>query len=199
METEQETYSACPSVRPKPRRSISKRLRFSIFSRDGFACRYCGAKSDSVQLVVDHVTPVCQGGGNEPENLITACQPCNAGKSGQTPTQAAPTERDRLRLSQELREQEEAFEKMQTAAKRREQLRQEVCNYYCEARGVESIMKPQLSTLTNLVDLHGVEPVLGWIDIAVSNLNPKTRDVDFVRYVCGIRRNWVKQHELETF
>jgi hypothetical protein len=30
---------------------------------------------------VDHVLPVKEGGGNEPSNLVTACQTCNGGKA----------------------------------------------------------------------------------------------------------------------
>jgi hypothetical protein len=63
------------------RRSIGARLRFRVLPRDGFRCRYCGATASDVQLVIDHVWPVVQGGGNEFENLVAACQPCNAGKA----------------------------------------------------------------------------------------------------------------------
>lgn len=61
--------------------AVSRRLRFEILRRDGYACRYCGSKAPDVVLTVDHVIPVTLGGGDEPNNLVTACQPCNAGKS----------------------------------------------------------------------------------------------------------------------
>jgi 5-methylcytosine-specific restriction endonuclease McrA len=35
------------------RKNIGKRLRFSIFSRDNFSCRYCGRQSDQVPLVLE--------------------------------------------------------------------------------------------------------------------------------------------------
>lgn len=60
---------------------VSRRLRFEILRRDAHTCRYCGAKAPDVALTVDHVIPVALGGGDDPTNLITACQPCNAGKS----------------------------------------------------------------------------------------------------------------------
>ena len=56
-------------------------MRFAVLQRDGFRCRYCGASGDSRSLHVDHITPVAAGGENEFENLATACQSCNAGKS----------------------------------------------------------------------------------------------------------------------
>lgn len=63
------------------RKSTGKRLRFEVFKRDGFACQYCGAQPPDVLLVVDHVVPVAKDGDNSPDNLITACEPCNQGKS----------------------------------------------------------------------------------------------------------------------
>lgn len=60
--------------------SISKKVRFDIFKRDGFKCMYCGAHPPSVLLHVDHIKPVAEGGGNEDSNLVTSCQPCNQGK-----------------------------------------------------------------------------------------------------------------------
>lgn len=64
---------------------VSRRLRFEILRRDGHTCRYCGASAPDVTLTVDHVIPVALGGGNEPNNLVTACRDCNAGKSSIAP------------------------------------------------------------------------------------------------------------------
>lgn len=61
--------------------AVSKRLRFEILRRDDHTCRYCGAKAPDVPLRVDHVTPEALGGPTEPSNLVTACEPCNSGKS----------------------------------------------------------------------------------------------------------------------
>lgn len=64
------------------RKPISSSLRFDVFNRDGFRCRYCGAsQEDGAVLHVDHVTAVARGGGNDIQNLATACAPCNFGKS----------------------------------------------------------------------------------------------------------------------
>jgi hypothetical protein len=65
--------------------AVSKRLRFEILRRDNHACRYCGAKAPDVALTVDHVVPVALGGTDDPSNLVTACRPCNTGKSSITP------------------------------------------------------------------------------------------------------------------
>lgn len=65
--------------------SVSKRLRFEILRRDNHACRYCGATAPEVKLLVDHVVPEALGGPTEPANLVTACEPCNSGKSSIAP------------------------------------------------------------------------------------------------------------------
>lgn len=65
--------------------AVSKRLKFEILRRDGFACRYCGAKAPDVVLTVDHVIPVALGGTDDPSNLVAACADCNGGKTSSTP------------------------------------------------------------------------------------------------------------------
>lgn len=68
--------------RLKPKRiGLSKKLRFSVFSRDGFRCRYCGADAEESTLHADHRHPVSRGGETTLENLVTACADCNLGKS----------------------------------------------------------------------------------------------------------------------
>ena len=64
------------------RNEISKTVRFAVFKRHGFRCRYCGASAstDGVVLVLDHIVPVVEGGTDEATNLLTACRDCNAGK-----------------------------------------------------------------------------------------------------------------------
>jgi hypothetical protein len=60
--------------------SLSKRLRFEIFRRDNYGCVYCGKRPPAVTLEVDHKIPRCNGGTDDPENLVTACWNCNRGK-----------------------------------------------------------------------------------------------------------------------
>lgn len=68
--------------------AVSRRTRFEVLRRDGHTCRWCGASAPDVALTVDHVVPVALGGSDDPNNLVTACQPCNAGKSSMAPDQA---------------------------------------------------------------------------------------------------------------
>lgn len=62
--------------------AVSKKLRFEVFRRDNFACRYCGRSAmDGAVLEADHVEPKSHGGSDAPTNLVTACEQCNSGKS----------------------------------------------------------------------------------------------------------------------
>jgi len=56
-----------------------------VLRRDNHTCRYCGAAAPDVKLTVDHVVPVALGGSDEPSNLVTACGPCNSGKTSSSP------------------------------------------------------------------------------------------------------------------
>lgn len=62
------------------RKALSKKTRFEVFKRDGCTCQYCGEHPPKVILHVDHIKPVADGGKNDIDNLITACEPCNLGK-----------------------------------------------------------------------------------------------------------------------
>lgn len=71
--------------------AVSRRLRFEVLKRDDYTCRYCGANpknTPDIAMEIDHVVAVALGGGDDPTNLVTACQPCNAGKSS-VPADAA--------------------------------------------------------------------------------------------------------------
>lgn len=78
---------------------IPRGIRVTVYARDGFRCCYCGwRKSDPqplagkfvglMKLSLDHITPFCQGGTDEMDNLVTACLACNMRKSGRTPEDA---------------------------------------------------------------------------------------------------------------
>ena len=56
------------------------KLRFEIFNRDNFTCRYCGRKAPKVILEIDHKFPKSKGGKNEKRNYQTLCKDCNLGK-----------------------------------------------------------------------------------------------------------------------
>jgi Restriction endonuclease len=63
------------------RKPIPPQARFSVLSRDRFTCRYCSRSAPDVELQIDHVKAVANGGTNDLDNLVTACVDCNQGKS----------------------------------------------------------------------------------------------------------------------
>ena len=95
--------------------SVSKNLRYEILRRDHYACRYCGGVAPDVKLTVDHVMPVALGGSDKADNLVAACDACNAGKSASSP--GAPlvddVAQDALRWAQAL--QWAAYKQLQSS------------------------------------------------------------------------------------
>ncbi len=63
------------------RKAVNEKVRYQVFTRDGFRCQACGrGAADGVKLAVDHIRPVDWGGTNDKSNLITLCEECNRGK-----------------------------------------------------------------------------------------------------------------------
>lgn len=87
------------------RRSISKKLRFEVFKRDGFVCQYCGSHPPDVILHVDHIHPVKDGGSNDINNLVTACESCNLGKGARSLTSIPESLKDAAKRIQESEDQ----------------------------------------------------------------------------------------------
>ena len=121
------------SIQPNgsERKPLGKRLRFEIFKRDGFKCRYCGATPDQRVLQVDHVVPVAGGGSNDEINLVTSCQPCNSGKS------ARPIEQTSIRAQaipdpKKIREQAAQIEAYLQAKKVAEKAMEEVAEHFAD-------------------------------------------------------------------
>jgi 5-methylcytosine-specific restriction endonuclease McrA len=62
--------------------------RKALFFRDNYCCAYCEEQFSPKELTLDHVTPYCQGGKTNWENIVAACFDCNIKKGGNTPEQA---------------------------------------------------------------------------------------------------------------
>jgi 5-methylcytosine-specific restriction endonuclease McrA len=65
-----------------PRNAGRRISRRAVFARDRFRCQYCGSGS---HLTVDHVVPRSKGGGDEWDNVVTSCAPCNLKKGDRLP------------------------------------------------------------------------------------------------------------------
>lgn len=174
------------------RKSTGKRLRFSIFARDSFTCRYCGRQSDSVELQIDHLIPICKGGTNDESNLVTSCVPCNQGKSGIKLDQAAPNEHDRLRLAQELQEQMRAAERAVLAVEMRKSRRDNLTKFLDDQTAGMRIGADTFNVLHAYVCDLGEEIVYPWIAKAALTC---TYDKHLGKYVSVMRREHLAKTE----
>lgn len=66
----------------KSTRQIEQNVSWAVFRRDGYRCRYCGAKNRP--LTVDHLVTWEDGGPSTEENLVACCRACNKAR-GNTP------------------------------------------------------------------------------------------------------------------
>jgi len=84
-------WDAARRTRIRAQAELAVGLRFDVFARDGFRCRYCGrSPADGAVLHADHVTPASKGGATIVDNLVTACLDCNLGKSDKSLDVAPP-------------------------------------------------------------------------------------------------------------
>jgi hypothetical protein len=72
-------------IKRRTRQPLKPSLRWAILKRDNFQCTLCGQRATSksrtrINLEVDHIIPVSQGGTNDPKNLRTLCTACNQGR-----------------------------------------------------------------------------------------------------------------------
>ncbi|MCX6647256.1 MAG: HNH endonuclease [bacterium] len=82
------SLAATTSISKRTGRDISLRLRWKVMQRDRFTCCHCGAspaKTNGVELHIDHIVPWSKGGETTMENLQTLCSKCNLGKSDLDP------------------------------------------------------------------------------------------------------------------
>lgn len=57
----------------------------ALFRRDANLCLYCGQRFLVRDLSRDHVRPLCRGGRDRWNNVVTACKRCNNHKAGRSP------------------------------------------------------------------------------------------------------------------
>lgn len=168
--------------------ALSKSIRFRVFDRDGFVCRYCGESPPSVKLVVDHLIPVIEGGENDDANLVTSCEACNQGKGSKRLSVGPPDTAARCR-SQELLEQIDAAKLTKEAAKARKVLRGEWQEQLHEISGLETVLKASITSLCRLSIEFGPEQLLDWLDRAESIAgDSRDRETTMMKYVHGCAR-----------
>lgn len=67
-------------TRLKSRKRFWSVIRWNVLNRDNFTCQYCGRNptQHAVVLHIDHIKPKIDGGKDELDNLVTACDECNS-------------------------------------------------------------------------------------------------------------------------
>lgn len=66
---------------PEPKVVFS---RANLYRRDDHTCQYCGKKTSTSKLTIDHIVPRSRGGKSSWLNCVVACWDCNALKADKT-------------------------------------------------------------------------------------------------------------------
>jgi HNH endonuclease len=173
--------------------------RFEVFKRDGFTCQYCGRKTPDVVLEVDHVIPRAADGGDEPENLVTACFDCNHGKAARLLDDRAPTPSVAAQADMlcEREEQLRAYHELRDEiTERRNQTYDTVRNHWFDVWGATSLNRwhmPWDNTLRAAVDKLGPTEVMDAMDITATRFGYVTSNA--VRYFGGILKRKVAAYD----
>lgn len=167
------------------RKQISKGTRFNVFKRDGFTCQYCGDHPPQAVLHVDHIVAVANGGGNDMDNLVTACLSCNLGKSASPLTDVPQSLKDKATAVAEREEQLHGYYEVIEA--KRERLDDqsweiaEVLQPGCSKKGFRNDWR---LSIRQFIDRLGYHEVLEAAEIAHAK-KPWSKGTMF-RYFCGV-------------
>lgn len=172
----------------RERAALSKRLRFEIFKRDNFRCKYCGASPADRPLHVDHVVPIAGNGTDDPENLVTSCGPCNLGKA------AVPLEQKQHahavgRLTEADKEHAEQIRAWIDTQRDVADAKSEIVDLLTEEweRRVGDVPRGLQSRLVKMASEFGIPRLLEAFDIVGAKGLYSSRSVP---YLHGILRKW---------
>lgn len=174
------------------RKALSKKTRFEVFKRDGFKCMYCGAHPPAVLLEVDHIKPVAAGGGNDMDNLVSSCEPCNRGKAarelGAVPQGLAEKAAGVAEREAQLRGFHDA---MEGKRKRLDAQAWELMNMFRTEQ--DSAPRDWMNGMRMFIDKLGFHEVLEAVEIALAKgFHNETKGW---KYFCGVC--WNKLRKLE--
>lgn len=176
------------------RKAISKGVRFDVFKRDRFTCVYCGATPPNVLLHVDHVVAVANGGGNGIDNLVTACQPCNLGKSAKSLDVVPASVKDKAAEAAEREAQAIGFQKILASIRSRiEDEAWEVVAVLNNHFDAPSVPKDWLLSIKRFIERQGLHETLQSMEIAIAK-KPYSRNTCFT-YFCGVCWSKIKKAE----
>lgn len=166
--------------------AVSKRIRFEIFKRDSFTCRYCGKGSPKVVLEVDHIIPRCEGGTDDEMNLITSCFDCNRGKAGVNLSEIVTGEdpHDKAIELMERERQLAEYNEVRAAAEERIETHLEALRQTYNFKSGDKTS----ATLKRLLRDHSVYDINSAIEIAIEKRGGHWNNI--LPYSIGILRNW---------
>lgn len=172
-------------------RSLSKRIRFEVFKRDGFSCQYCGAVPPTVVLEVDHIDPVAAGGLDDMDNLVTACFNCNRGKAAVSLSSVPQSIADKATEVAEREEQLAGYQAILRA--RRERIEDDVWSVFDRWRGQEETTHERFNSVKRFVERLGLDQVLDAVDITLgARIRGERREFLYFCKVC-----WNKVTDME--
>ena len=178
--------------------SVGKTVRFEVFRRDGFTCRYCGSKPPDVVLEIDHVLPRRDGGGDEPLNLVTSCFACNRGKAGRQikdPVQKPDADFETLAVEQEIGEIRQYQRRLAAREEAQKELIRDLQDAWVSASGLD--WSPHERIVKQFLGRY--EPTI--IEAAILAVAPKVADRrfrgkdDWLKYLWGTMRNMEKRRK----
>lgn len=193
------SMSSTDSIRPATsrvkRQSTGKRLRFEVFKRDYFTCRYCGAQPPDVVLVLDHVLAVANGGVTTLDNLVTSCEPCNQGKAAKALGDASPrvdADLQTLEAQQEIAE----MRRYQLVLREREQALQELIfslqEHWCNTTGLD--WYPTDALIRQLLNKYSPDVVgEGLQDVGGKLASGYLKEWKWSRYLWAVCRNLAQE------
>lgn len=168
---------------------ISKKNRFEVFKRDSFTCQYCSAKPPKVPLEVDHILPVCKGGKNHIDNLITACFDCNRGKAGNELTAIPKSIIEKSEGKKLALKQYKEYQKLLNEERIQMEIDVDtVENVYNSVFGWVFLDKFRLS-VKKFIQALGIENVIWAIETACNKIYDPEKALS---YFCGICWNQIK-------
>lgn len=174
------------------RKALSKKTRFEVFKRDGFCCQYCGAHPPAVILHVDHINPIALGGGNEMDNLVTACEPCNLGKSARSLADVPQSLKDKAALIAEREEQIHGYQAvMDEKRERLEWDAEQVREVYERFNPEYTLTDSAMVSVRNFVEKLGRYEVMDAMERAYSR--PSKGAGSQFKYFCGICWNKIRE------
>lgn len=182
-----------PAEKPK-RRAISKKTRFEVFKRDGFACQYCGAHPPGVLLHIDHIVAVAAGGTNAIDNLVTACEPCNLGKGARDLRVAPQSLAEKAKAIEEREAQLLGYQEILEAQRQRvEDELWRVAEAIDPGSSTLGMSRDWTASIRRFNGQLGVHAVLEAADIARSRY-PYGGKRGFL-YFCGVCWNRIREQE----